>query len=199
MEDTVAKMKKELRKYYREIRSLIEVNEKNQTDKAIEENIIELPEFLSSATVFTYVSTEDEVNTRGIIDYALKLGKKVAVPRTIPEKNIMEFYQISSLDDLKPGKYGILEPEAVSKNKILVTDNSVCLVPGLSFDHRGNRLGYGGGYYDRFLSDYSGVSIGLCRKKQYIDEILPCDKYDRQVDVLVNEDIVIDFRLKQRI
>ena len=145
MEDSIAFKKAEIRKIYREKRSLVYIKEKAEIDCRITERILNLPEFQTCKILLTYVSTDDEVNTRDIIHIALDYGKKVAVPKTFPSERVMSFYEISSLDDLSLGRYGILEPDAISNKKILNISNAVCLAPGLCFDWHGNRLGYGGG------------------------------------------------------
>ena len=96
----------------------------------------------------------------------------------------MKFIKINSLSDLQPGAYGILEP----KDGEEITDftDSVCITPALSFDEKGYRLGYGGGYYDRFLADYTGVSVGICYE-EFIGGIVT-EEYDLPVDIVVTEE-----------
>lgn len=187
MENSIALKKAEIRKFYREKRSSINTEEKAEIDNRIAENVVNLPEFQFCQTLLTYVSTDDEINTRDIIHIALEKSKKVAVPRTFPSERIMTFYEIASLNELKSGQYGILEPEATPDKRVLGTANTVCLVPGLCFDSSGNRLGYGGGYYDRFLKDFAGIVIGLCRSEQLYKASLPCDPNDIPVKIIVFE------------
>ena len=94
-----------------------------------------------------------------------------------------------SLNDLREGMYGIREPdEALPCSEI--TENTVCIVPGLAFTPDGGRLGYGGGYYDRFLSDYSGTSIGLCYSELLFDS-LPSEEYDIAVDIIITDSLAV--------
>ena len=95
----------------------------------------------------------------------------------------MKFYFISSLNDLKTGKFGILEPN--ENNKIFENfERSICIIPALAVDKDLNRLGYGGGYYDRFLKNYNGIKCVVCYKENLIDK-LPFNKFDIKVDLLV--------------
>lgn len=187
MEDSIVCKKAEIRKIYLKKRSSISIDEKTESDQIITENIVNMQEFQTCQTLLIYVSTEDEVNTRDIIHIALDKGKKVAVPRTYPSELVMEFYEIRSLDDLKPGRYGILEPNPISEKRVSDMANALCLVPGLCFDDCGNRLGYGGGYYDRFLQNFSGVAAGLCRSIQLYEGRLPCEANDIPVRLIVTE------------
>lgn len=104
----------------------------------------------------------------------------------------MSFHKISSLDDLSPGAFGIYGPsENAPAAQPEEMRNSVCIIPGLAFDSNGGRLGYGGGYYDRFLAGYTGVSIGLCREETFSADPLPRDEYDIPVDTVVTGSYVV--------
>ncbi|MBO4900063.1 MAG: 5-formyltetrahydrofolate cyclo-ligase [Lachnospiraceae bacterium] len=149
---------------------------------------------LRDMTVLTYVSFRSEVSTYGIIDRFLKAGVKVAVPRVEGEE--IRFYYISSIDDLTEGYMGILEPKQSCRQWEMksfdraaglrdgIIDTAV-LVPGSVFDKKGNRIGYGGGFYDRFLAEHQGIySIGLAYECQITDKI-PADEWDRKVDMVI--------------
>ena len=114
------------------------------------------PLFAAAPLVLTYVSRSEEVGTRALIERLLVSGRRVAVPRTDLASGTMTFHEISSLDDLAPRTMGILEPpeEAPALTNPAQLVGSVCLVPGLVFDGAGHRIGYGGGFYDRFLAFY---------------------------------------------
>ena len=157
--------KEKLRKEYLDIRK--NVIDKKIKDKSILNKIISLCEYEKKDLILTYVSLNDEVDTTELIKYSLKNGKQVAVPKC--EGDIIKFYYIDSLKELKEGHYNILEPES----KKLVTDfkHSICIVPGICFDKEKNRVGYGKGYYDRFLKNYEGLKIGLAYKECICDKI----------------------------
>lgn len=154
-----------LRNKYTDIRK--NIDNKKELDKKIFNEVINLKEYKESKLLLTYVPLEDEVDTFKLIEYSLKIGKKVAVPKC--KGNNIEFYYINSLNDLSKGKFNILEPIT---NK-LVTDfeNSICIVPGVAFDKQNNRIGYGKGFYDRFLQNYNGIKIGLAYRECICEEI----------------------------
>ena len=147
--------KKELREIYKIIRR--NIKDKRKKDQEIFETLLKDENLQNSSIVLIYVSTKDEVDTLNMIKELLST-KIVAVPKV--EDNIINFYCITSLGDLKLGKFNILEP--ITSEKVNDFSKSICIVPGICFDKSNNRLGYGGGYYDKFLTTYPGYSIGLC-------------------------------------
>lgn len=142
--------------------------------------------------VLAYVSRGNEVDTRRVIERALAAGKRVAVPRCDGAKRTMAFYEIASLDELEVGYKGILEPKRSAAGPLGTLDflGSVCLVPGLVFDAQGHRIGYGGGFYDRFLQFYPGDKIALARGTQVSSNPLPAESCDVPVDFIVTESVV---------
>lgn len=159
---------------------------KEKKDAAIRRGVQSLGQYQICQTLLTFVSTEIEVDTRVLIEQALRNGKRVAVPYCIEGTRQMDFYYIRSMADLVPRTFGVLEPLPEQCQKWTGAPNSICLVPGLAFDRHGFRLGYGKGYYDRFLSGYTGLKIGvvyegcLCQR-------LPHGYYDLPVDLLITE------------
>lgn len=101
----------------------------------------------------------------------------------------MRYHQIDSLDDLEQGSYGVWEPIADRCPRWDTFERSLCVVPGLCFGEDGSRLGYGGGYYDRFLSNYSGATVGLVYDGA-VRPTIPHDKLDRPVEWLVTETMI---------
>lgn len=179
-------IKSQLREKYRQMRLEMPSEVKAEKDGKIAERITKLWQYRKNRVLLTYVSTAIEVDTRAIIERALRDGKKVAVPRCVPDTRAMEFYFIDCLDDLQPGTFGVLEPFPDPQK--LVTDYSegMCLVPAFAYDWNGFRLGYGKGYYDRFLSRFRGNIIGICYS-ECIRPSLPHGRYDRAVDLLVTD------------
>lgn len=174
-----------LRKHYKEMREKMTAEYKRSLDIEIASRFLCTREYMNAKTVLIYVSKADEVETRGIIYGAFANGKKVAVPKC-EGKGIMKFYLISSMNDLCEGFRNILEPDT-DKCKLLTDfENSICVVPALSFDPEGYRLGFGGGYYDRFLENYKGVSAGLCYGS-FVKWNLPREEHDIPVDLLVTD------------
>ena len=174
--------KQVLRKNYLNIRKDINGVDKRKYDNDIFNRIINLEEYKESKLILIYVSLECEVNTFKLIEYTLNIAKKVAVPKC--EENNITFYEIKSLKDLEEGKFGILEPKA---NKP-VTDfnNSICIVPGVAFDKQNNRIGYGKGFYDRFLKNYKGIKIGLTYKECI------CDKIDSDINDIKMDKVIFN-------
>ena len=130
-----------------------------------------------------YAATDDEISTRAIAERALKDGKKLLYPKCEGDHE-MSYYYVDSLDELKAGMFNILEPSDRKAYEPNSTD--VCIVPGLAYDKQGYRLGYGRGFYDRFLSDFGGITVGLCYS-DFIEGNVPKGKYDMKVDVLLTE------------
>ena len=175
--------KSKLRKKYLEMRNALSDSERSQADAVIFDRLTMLPEYIAADTVFTYVSVGSEADTRRIINHALGNNKSVAVPKCI-DNRIIEFYYINSLDDLSPGAYGIPEPrEGLKPAENL---SGICLVPALLFDCDGYRIGYGGGYYDRYLSSFKGTKVGVAYT-DFIANSVPHGRFDLAVDVLITE------------
>ncbi|HEX3025631.1 MAG TPA: 5-formyltetrahydrofolate cyclo-ligase [Clostridia bacterium] len=183
--------KKELRQSLREIRRRLSPEEKARLDQSVFENLIRTEEYRKAQAILCYVSVRDEVDTLRVIGHALETGKKVAAPICIPEGNRMEFHLISSIDDLKIGHFGLLEPEPKPQTLFYPAKLDFCIVPGLSFDRLGGRLGYGGGYYDRFLSKYRITAAGICYSSLISKIILPTGRYDVPVSIVVTDRAVI--------
>lgn len=155
----------------------------------IAEFIVSLDEFSASDRVLSYMSLPDEVNTTKIIDRAISSGKKVFIPKCDEPCHNLNFYEYDC-SRLIECKYKIKEPDASVCQRLSDFDNSICLVPGLIFDKKGFRIGYGKGYYDRFLKNYNGVSIGICFDNFLLDSI-PRDSYDQPVDIIVTDRQII--------
>lgn len=128
-----------------------------------------------------YFATGSEVRTALVIDSAKKLCKIVALPRV--EGDMIAFYEFASESDLVKGRFGIMEPRPLSPVRRL----DLVIVPGIAFDASGCRIGYGKGYYDRFLSRHASFSMGLAYSFQVVDE-LPKGRLDRKLDALATEE-----------
>ncbi|MCM1364038.1 MAG: 5-formyltetrahydrofolate cyclo-ligase [Faecalibacterium sp.] len=184
------KTKAELRRYFKQIRR--QMTDKQRLDNEIFKLLINCEPYTSSDVIFTYVSSQGEVDTRKLIAYALTHGKAVAVPKCETQKCTMKFYLISSMDDLIVGAYDILEPDIDKCAPAQQSECSLCIVPGLSFDKCGYRLGFGKGYYDRFLADFKGSALGLCYENCLSDELI-INEFDKQVSVLITEKYIYKF------
>lgn len=183
---TLFERKKQLRKEMRCRRKELTDLLKAYKDAAITKKLLALDKVRNASVVLPFVSTNDEVDTAEFIYNCFKLGKTVAVPRCIDDTN-MEFCVIDSFDDIEEGMYGIYEPK--KHCNVIEAENiidSVLIVPGLCFNSEGFRLGYGKGYYDRFISRYKGYCVGICYKEFLTDDI-PTDEYDRPVDMVITD------------
>ena len=154
------------------------------SDKGIMENFLSLPEFIRAKTVFAYISTGREPDTVGIIKAALSLGKTVCLPVSF-DGGIMQPRKIESLEELVPGKFGIPAPPD-NAPCVKEEDIDLIIVPAVTFDRRGFRLGRGGGYYDRFLSKSSACSVGLGRER--LIKPVPLEPHDMCADCVVTEE-----------
>ncbi len=182
----IREYKASLRKKVRAKRESLPAEIKEELDKGILGNITRLRQYKLNETILTYVSTRIEVDTIALIRRALRDNKRVAVPRCVENSREMEFYYINSLDELEPRTFGVLEP--VKEKCELLTDytKGLCIVPGLAFDFQGYRLGYGKGFYDRFLGRFSGDTAGICYSSCVVWK-LHHSYYDKNAKLLVTE------------
>ncbi len=187
--------KKEIRSQGKTLRDSITPMEREKLSQDIATRLYQSVYYQKCSKVFIYVSFRTEVDTQNIISRALLDQKKVYVPRVEGKK--IEFYEIQSLKELIPSDYGILEPMPSEKNRYHSCepyDNGVgmdyvnlMLLPGLAFDLRGNRIGYGAGYYDRFLTLYSPsrfYKVALAFDLSIFKEI-PAEEFDIKVDAIL--------------
>lgn len=183
--DNVREAKKDLRNKYRQIRNDLPTEIKSEYDKKICDTLMSLVSFRFSDTILMYAPINGEIDVMPIAENALALGKKVAFPVCDPETHTMEFKRVDSVELLAPGHYSIFEPGEAFET---ITDfsRSICLIPGIIFDVNGYRVGYGKGYYDRFLADYDGTKFGLVYSDFILDNV-PRGRFDRHVDVLISE------------
>jgi len=143
--------------------------------------------FIEAQLIFTYVSYKDEVDTIALINYAINHKKRIAVPKIISLEEGMVAIEIKSIEELKENSLGILEPVDF-KNQINPSEIDFSIVPGLAFDRKGGRLGYGGGFYDRFLSNLSANAniVALAYDFQIVDTV-PCEQHDIKIrEVITN-------------
>lgn len=175
----------------KEYREHLSAGEKMRLDKKISNRFVNLWFFRDCDLLMTYVSNPIEVDTTLIIQQALINGKKVAVPYCISGTRNIDYYIINSLDDLVSGAFGVMEPVVEKCKKLETFDGALCIVPALSYDISGYRLGFGKGYFDRFLADIDIKKIGICYDSCIFDG-LPRGRYDKKVDMIVTESRIID-------
>lgn len=169
-----------LREEYLKIRKNINELDREKYNNSIFTKVINLEEYKQSKLVLVYVSLKDEVDTFKLIEHSLEIGKRVAVPKCI--KNDIEFFYIESLNELEKGKFDILEPK--TNKKVEDFASSICIIPGIAFDKEMSRIGYGKGFYDRFLKNYCGIKIGLAYR-ECICEKIDNDINDVKIDKII--------------
>lgn len=183
----IREYKKHMRERNKKIRLALPPDKKRAKDEKICDRVRKLPEYKACKTMLCYVSTDAEVATHTLIECAIADGKTVAVPYCVKGTRDMRFYRIASIGELSPGTFGVLEPVPDGSKLVADFSGSICILPGLAFDMAGFRLGYGGGYYDRFLSQkYSGTTVGICYSECALTSIRH-GRYDMPCDMLVTD------------
>ena len=182
---SIAEQKAELRKAIRQRVREMAPEAAESSNEAVCRRVLEhLDEYLQAKTLFCFVGTNTEIDTAPIILHALNAGKTVAVP-LCTEPGIMEARGIARMDDLSPGAYGILEPgercEVIEPDRI-----DLAIVPCVSCDRGGGRLGRGSGFYDRFLDGRAFPAVALCREALMVESV-PLEPWDLPVDAVVTE------------
>lgn len=194
--------KKEIRTRALKERGALLPEERNFRDQKIHSLAAAHPLFQNAREIYCYASFRDEVSTDGLLELAWKAGKKTAVP-CVTDSLRMEFYYIESLKELRPGYRGILEPEADMAEKAIPgketgirldeglspdEDRDILIIlPGAAFDRMGNRIGYGKGFYDRYLQRFPVCRrMGLAYSVQCVEEI-PADPWDIRVEAVITE------------
>ncbi len=173
--------KKYMREYYTQKRKelLQNIDEKTELDLEIQSRLLISDEYRKCETILIYCSRDFEIDTMGIINLALLNKKQVALPKCETSGEI-SFYIINSLDDLEKGSFNIFEPKKHCK-KLTDFSAALCVAPCLCCDMQGYRLGFGKGYYDRFLQNFEGNICTLC----YSDSIIPQMEHN-EFDIPVN-------------
>ena len=175
--------KKEIRAEVKKRRR--EADEETLHEKSLQilERFRQLSAYKDASLLLAYVDAKREVETRLLMRCAWDDGKKVAVPR-VDGDGIMHFYYLRSLKDLEPGAFGIMEPRIDCR--ICEPEEGLLLMPGVAFDEQGHRVGYGGGYYDRYLQDAEFKKAALCWEKLMLDQI-HADGYDICMDWIISD------------
>ena len=180
--------KERLRKRVLAVRMGLDRGQAEVSGQAILEQILGLEAYRRAKLVHTYVSSkENEVDTRALIGACLKQGKCVAVPVVMPGTKTLAHALIDGLDQLVVGPWGLAQPDPAAATWLPAEARiDLVVVPGLAFDRRGHRIGWGGGYYDRFLAQVQTVKIGLCYDALVLD-CIPGEPHDVPVDLVVAE------------
>jgi 5-formyltetrahydrofolate cyclo-ligase len=186
---------KKLKKQILCLRDTLRTERRQRYSSLITEQVLKMDLFQRAETVFVYVDFRSEVKTRSLIQTMFNLGKKVVVPVTMLDERDLLPVQITNLEsDLCSGYASILEPvESIrSSNYVSPESIDVIIIPGSVFDERGGRMGYGGGFYDRFVSLKAprAYRVGLCYELQVVPEA-PLQDHDERMDTIVTEKRII--------
>lgn len=184
--DSVKRHKKELREKFTALRMSLDKQSTEKKSAQIHQHLFASSMFANSGTIHTYVSMNhrNEVDTLALIHTSLQKGKSVVIPR-IEDEVQLSHHQINSTGDLKRNEWGV--PEPAGEGIINPEDLDLILVPMLGGDRFRNRLGYGKGFYDRFLKETDALKLGLLFDIQMYAKRLPINKYDVQMDLLITE------------
>lgn len=174
-----------IRKQMKQLRADMTRTERFEKSMQIFEQLITVPEFKRADRIYTYVSMDNEIDTIMFIDYSLSLEKRVFVPRVSGKD--MEFYEISDISELNPGYMGIYEPDINGKEPDYSRTGFMCM-PGLAFDRSYNRIGYGGGFYDRYLSVENKLYKAALAYEAQLLESIPALDGDVRPDMIVTEE-----------
>ena len=189
---TVPLDKKQLRTQLLALRRGLGPSVRAEVDARIAVAVAATEEWREAPAILTYLSVRDEVDTRELVRLAWEAGKVVAAPRVTGPRSLA-WYRVEAGDELEVSAMGIEEPLARGERRVdpaCLGEHSVALVPGLAFDEMDNRLGYGGGFYDAFLKQFRGVSIGLCRDAALMSSLADMgvlETHDRAVGIVATE------------
>lgn len=186
MQIDIKQQKNILRKGILKRRNGLSEAQRELKSRKILDRLINLNELKNADKICVYVSKGSEPDTFNIIQHLISIGKALYAPKSDINSNFMTFYRVNSLSGLSLGAFSVLEPSDENEKYIYSNVNDICIVPALSFDKQGYRLGYGKGYYDRFLKDFNGIKIGICFD-EFITESLPRFVTDISADVIITE------------
>ncbi|MBM4128885.1 MAG: 5-formyltetrahydrofolate cyclo-ligase [Nitrospira sp.] len=184
--------KKILRRKMLAKRDLLSPSERRRKDAIIRHTLFSTPVFKEANTVFFYASFRTESETISMIKETLKMGKRVVVPKVDREMRRLRLYEIKDINELSPGYAGIPEPSLSDERLRNIEDIDIVIIPGVVFDYSGNRIGYGGGYYDRVLSEMRKKLpfIALAYKEQLVD-LIPAEEHDVKVDMIITDEGIV--------
>lgn len=178
--------KADIRTMTLQARRAMSADDVKANSRAILERLYALPEFARAATVLTFVSSKDnEVNTHPLIETLLREGRTVLVPIANPDRT-MTWSRLLDMRELIPARFGILEPAPEFVRPTDPPQDAVVIVPGLAFTPDGHRIGYGGGYFDRFLAHFKGATISLAFDIQIVESI-PTNEHDIPIKIVITE------------
>jgi 5-formyltetrahydrofolate cyclo-ligase len=182
------KTKKDIRSEVKKHRREASVDEIYIRSEKICDAFLALDEYKEAPVVFAYIDCKNEVQTKKVIEQCWKDNKVVAVPKVFGD--VMHFYTISSFADLEEGYFGIREPKNTDREPI-ICENALMILPGVAFDLQRHRVGYGGGFYDKYLELHSNLKkIAFAFEFQIYDKV-PYESFDQQPEKVITEKRII--------
>jgi len=192
MIEDISTRKKQLRKKILALRDGLPTEERREKSASIHRNLFSLPEFAAAQSVAFFVSFKSEVLTESMIREALALSKVVAVPTTdLTNRRLLFSRIIDYTGDLAPGTWGILEPQPDRVRPVALEEIDLVITPGAAFDQQGQRIGYGGGFYDGLLKSFHKPSVALAYAVQMVEEVPTVSGHDEPVDIIITEERII--------
>lgn len=180
-------MKKRLRDQILKRRDALSPSEVIEKSRLIQQRLFRNSWYQTARSILFYVSYDNEVNTHDMIQKSLRDEKNVIVPKTNVKNKTLLLSKLRHWDDLCPGTYSILEPKETCIQDISLSCIDLCIMPGIAFDDKGNRIGHGGGYYDRLLQGKCHAHrIGLAYEFQIVKNI-PAEPHDIRVEKIITE------------
>ena len=167
--------------------------EKLKLDQQILDRLYTYKPYTNAETLGLTVAMKGEINTKEIIEKAWNSGKRVAVPKCNPKTKQMTFYYLTEWDQLEKVYFGLEEPRPDKTEMCPPDEIDLLLVPGLIFDRNGFRIGFGGGYYDRYLEDYSNSTVSLAYHFQVVEDV-PTETFDLPVEAIITDKQIVNIR-----
>jgi len=192
MSDTLTQKKDLLRRKILLARDALSPKQRLHKSRSISARLLSLPDVRDAGSFFIYVSFRSEVATHELLRLLLEHGKTVSVPLTDRKNSVLIPFLITHFDhDLQSGYMGIREPKPDRCKRLAIDAIDLVITPGAVFSEDGRRIGYGGGYYDRFLAACSAKAYGLAYELQVAEEVPHAPRYDMPMNCIITEDRTI--------
>ena len=182
----MAEKKAALRSQVKSALAMLSINERLEKSNKIANLLYATPEWKNAKLIGITISTLTEVDTFAIIDHAWSQNKKIAIPKSHPKTKEMTFHLLENFDQLENIYVNLLEPIPTKTTLVDKENIDLLIVPGLAFTTTGKRLGMGGGFYDRFIKDFSGVTLALAFSQQLLDEV-PTEAHDMTISKIITD------------
>lgn len=202
-------MKKKIRARLLRKRDSITPELKVQKENAIKKRLFALKEYKRANSLLAYVSFRSEVDTTGFLQDVINSGKKLVLPVVDSRNKVLMLYEVKETTELEDGYMGILEPGVRENREVSLSDVDLVIIPGAGFDLKGNRLGYGGGYYDKLLAGIRDQESGVSKKEltpkpqrpgpflialafeEQLEDKIPSEPHDIKMDIIITDNRLI--------